>query len=241
MPLSTSSTRLWLVTATSLFAASALVGACGGEVGPADGDDSSMDATGGSFANASTGTSRSGSTLPKGRGGAGNNSAQAMGAAYSTAQGGAKAVVTGLPEPGTGTTVTVGQGGRSPREPGEPGPGKVGAAGTPSIVGPSPAQGGAVATSVAGPTCRNSVRDGDSCNPSYDLTECVVRTTRTCVCDPKKKVWACRAYDANTGGTASVGGQAAVAGSKSDTGGKHGGNEPVAGQPANHLAGASGH
>lgn len=241
MHLSPSSARLWLVTGTALFAASALVVACGGEIGPADGNDSSMDATGGTSANASTGTSRSGSTFPKGRGGVGNNPAQAMGAAYNTAQGGAK--VTGIPGPDSGTTVTVGQGGRSPREP-EPGepekPGKVGAAGAPKTVGPTPAQGGVVGTTMAGPTCRNNVHDGDSCNPSYDLAECVVRTARICVCDAKKKVWQCRAYDANTGGAASVGGQAAVAGSNSNAGGKHGGNEPVAGQPANHLAGAAG-
>lgn len=230
MLLTPRSTRSWLVTATSLLAVSALVFACGGEVGPADGDENASDATGG-IANGSTGTSKSGAALPKGSGGM----ASKTGAAYSTAQG-----ATGATIPGPGswtTTVTVGQGGRAPRE-----PGKVTAAGTPTTIGPIPAQGGSVTltTLPAGPTCRNGVHDGDACNPKYDLTDCVVRTTRVCQCDSKQSVWQCRAYDANTGGTTSAGGQAAAAGSSPDAGGKHGSNDPVAGQSSVNLAGADG-
>lgn len=240
-----SSTRLWLVTGTSLFAASTLAIACGGQVGPADGDEDTTDATGGSFANVSTGTSKSGGvTPPKGGGGMGSSPAMATGSRSSNAQGATTAVLPGIPgisqggRPGATSTVVFVQGGWSSQ-----GPGKRTTTGDHSTSGPTPAQGGSVATSTAaGPTCRNGVRDGDACNPTYDLTECVVRTTRICTCDSKKSAWECRANDENTGGTSSTGGRSTAVGGKSDfgTGGKHGGSDPVAGQSSVNLAGAGG-
>lgn len=231
MLLNPNSARRWLATGASLVAASTLVMACGGEVGPADGEDS-METTGGST-NRSTGTTRSGAvTTPRSNGGSFSTNG--------TAQGATKALPpSGTAGPGADQPpVTVGQGGWSSQ-----GPGKRTSAGSPSTSVPTPTQGGSVATSVvAGPTCRNGVRDGDACNPSYDLTECVVRTTRICKCDAKKSVWECRANDQNAGGTSSAGGQVAVAGGKSDSasGGKHGDSDPVAGQASVNLAGSGG-
>ncbi|HMA97133.1 MAG TPA: hypothetical protein VKP30_30825 [Polyangiaceae bacterium] len=240
-----SSTPRWLATVTSLFVAWTLASACGGDVGPADGEDS-VEATGGSGPNRVTGTTKSGTATitKKGNGGTVGNPSLATGASYGSAQAPAKVEPTGAQAPPkaeptdakgsnpTKTTVTVGQGGRPAQEPGKPGSG-----GTPVSGDTKAPQGGTVA---GGPTCRDGVRDGDPCSPTYDLTECVVRTTRVCKCNTRKSAWECRARDENVAGTSSMGGPPTAPGGKPGAGDKHGGVEPVAGQAPVNRAGAGG-